>query len=90
MDKNFSKFTTLNLTNFREKCYSINMDQNFEKRLSEMETKINEIYVSVEKTRKYFLWTMIVTLVVFVLPIIGLMLFIPSFISTYTEALSGF
>lgn len=66
------------------------MDQEFEKRLSEMETKINEIYISVEKTRKYFLWTMIITVVVIVLPVIGLMFFIPSFISTYTETLGGF
>lgn len=53
-----------------------------------MNAKIDEIYVSVEKTRKYLFWTMIVTLAVVVLPLIGLMFALPSFLSNYTEAMS--
>ena len=48
-----------------------------------LEQKIDQIYVSVEKTRKYFLWTMIITIVLFVLPLIGLLFVIPSFFSAY-------
>ena len=65
------------------------MDQEMQNKIVEMEKKIDEIYVSVEKTRKYFLWTMIITLAVVVLPLIGLMFVIPSFISNYTNALGG-
>jgi len=50
---------------------------------------ITRIYTSVEKTRKYFLWTLIITVVLFVLPLVGLVFIIPSFLSTYTETLSG-
>jgi type IV secretory pathway component VirB8 len=57
--------------------------ENNEKKLIELEEKINNIYISVEKTRKYFLWTMIITIVLFVLPIIGIIFILPSFLNTY-------
>lgn len=66
------------------------MDPNIEKKLEELSKKIDAVYVSTEKTRKYFLVVLVVSLVVFVLPLIGLMFAIPSFISTYTAALQGF
>jgi len=56
-----------------------------EQRIAEMEKKIDAIYISVEKTRKYFLGVLIVTLIAFVLPLIGLLFAIPSFISTYSD-----
>jgi len=56
-------------------------------KLAALEKKLDEIYVSVEKTRKYFFWTMIITLVVFILPLIGLLFAIPSFLGNYTQAL---
>lgn len=53
------------------------MDQDIEK-------KLDAIFVSVEKTRKYFKWTMIITIVVIVLPLIGLVFAIPAFLSSYS------
>ena len=58
-------------------------------RVFDLEQKINAIYVSVEKTRKYFLWTMIITIALFVLPLIGLVFAIPSFINTYANQASN-
>jgi hypothetical protein len=52
------------------------------KKLGEQEEKLNRIYVSVEKTRKYFMWTLIITLVAIVLPLIGLIFAIPVFLKT--------
>ncbi|MFA5651935.1 MAG: hypothetical protein WC933_01050 [Candidatus Paceibacterota bacterium] len=57
--------------------------ENNDKKLIELEEKVNKIYISVEKTRKYFLWTMIITIVLFVLPLIGIILLAPSFLQTY-------
>lgn len=65
--------------------YNLTMDQETKNKLLEMNAKIDEIYISVEKTRKYLFWTMIVTLVVFVLPLIALMFAIPSFLGNYTD-----
>ena len=59
------------------------MEPQFEARLASLEKKIDAIYISTEKTRKYFLGTMIVTAVAFVLPLIGLLFAIPTFLSSF-------
>ena len=58
-------------------------------RLDMLEAKIDAIYVSVEKTRKYFLVVMWVTLAMVVLPAVGLIFVIPQFINTYTTTMQG-
>jgi len=60
------------------------------KKLQAQEKMLLDIYISVEKTRKYFMWTLIITIIMFVLPLIGLLLVIPGFISTYSSIYSGF
>lgn len=50
---------------------------------ADIEKKLDAIFVSVEKTRKYFKWTMIITIVVIVLPLIGLVFAIPAFLNSY-------
>lgn len=65
------------------------MDQEFTQRFVELEKKVGAIYVSVEKTRKYFLWTMIISTALFVLPLIGLLFAIPMFLSNYAGGLQG-
>jgi hypothetical protein len=58
-------------------------DAELRQKLSDLEKKIDAIYISAEKTRKYILATVIVSVVVFVLPLIGLFFAVPSLISTY-------
>jgi len=65
------------------------MDQELAARLDAQEKKIDAIYASVEKTRKYFLWTMIGSIVMFVLPLLGIMIAIPWILSTLSGAYSG-
>jgi len=65
------------------------MEQDILKKLEEHSQKIDAIYKSVESTRKYFLWTMIGTVVVFVLPLIGLLFAIPTFLNSL-NAVTGF
>lgn len=61
------------------------MDPVLQQKLDLLEKKVDAVYVSTEKTRKYFLWTLIATLIAFVLPLFGLMFAIPSLISTYSD-----
>ncbi len=63
--------------------------ENFEKELKEQRELLEKIYKSAEKTRKYFLWTLIATVVAFVLPLILMAFVLPSFLSSYTGALQG-
>ena len=63
------------------------MEEEILKRIEQQEKRLEEIYISVEKTRKYFMWTLIVTVVTIVLPLIGLAVVIPLLFSTYTNVL---
>jgi type II secretory pathway component PulF len=62
------------------------MEQEFiEERLKRIEEKIDRIYASVERTRKYFLWTLIVTAVAFLLPLVGLVFVVPTLLSALSS-----
>ena len=65
------------------------MDQDLQKKIEEQGIKIDAIYKSVEKTRKYFLMIIWITVIAVVLPLIGLIFVLPSFLSTYTNAIGG-
>jgi hypothetical protein len=58
------------------------MDEETKQQLREMSEKIDKIYKSTEQTRKYFTWTMIISLVVIVLPLIALLFVLPLFFSS--------
>lgn len=62
------------------------MEQDILNRLQAQEELLQKVYVSAEKTRKYFLWTFYVTLALFVLPLVGLMFAIPALFSTLGTA----
>jgi hypothetical protein len=63
------------------------MEEEILKRLEEQDRKLDKIFVSVEKTRKYFMWTLIVTVVMIVLPLIVLGVVIPIFLNVYINTL---
>jgi uncharacterized protein YqhQ len=65
------------------------MDEELKKKIEEQDVKLDAIYKSVEKTRKYFLMIIWITVIAVVLPLIGMVFVIPSFISNYTSTLNG-
>ena len=65
------------------------MDQEIKNKLDEQALKIDAIFVSVEKSRKYFLVTMWITALAIILPMIGLAFMGPSFVNSYTEAMQA-
>lgn len=58
-------------------------------KLNAIEEKADKAYQAAEKVRKYLFWTGVVTVALFVLPLIGLMFVIPQFIASYTTNLQG-
>ena len=50
-----------------------------------LEQKIDNLQKSIDKLNKIFKLTLIITAILFVLPLIGLLLIIPQFISTITN-----
>lgn len=55
------------------------MDNNQES----LEQKIDRLQKSIDGLRRIFFWTLVVTAVLFVLPLLGLVFAIPQFLSTY-------
>ncbi len=65
------------------------MEQEILNRLQAQDELLLKIYISVEKTRKYFMWTLISTAVLFFVPLFGIMFILPSFITTITSGYAG-
>ncbi|MST04335.1 MAG: hypothetical protein EXS49_02090 [Candidatus Pacebacteria bacterium] len=59
------------------------------KKIAENTEKIDKIYKSVEKTRKYFFWTMVITIATVVVPLIVLAFVVPAFLKTYIGGFNG-
>jgi hypothetical protein len=58
-------------------------------RLDAQEKELQAIYASVEKTRKYFLTSLWITVLLFVLPLIGMVFVIPMFLNSYLGTMQG-
>ena len=58
------------------------MDEVILKKLEEQEKKIEAIFVSVEKTRKYILASLIISILFFVLPLVAALFIVPIVFST--------
>ena len=66
------------------------MQEDIIARLNAQDELLRKIYKSSEKTRKYFMWTLIGTAVMFILPLIGLAFAIPTFLNNYMGTLGNF
>ena len=64
--------------------------EEIKEKLEAQEKMLLNIYISVEKTRKYFMWTLIITIVMFVLPLIGILFVIPPLLNSISSIYSGF
>lgn len=58
------------------------MEEN--EKLAILEQKIDDIKSSVDKIKKIFLWTIILSIALVVLPLLGLAVAIPQILSTYS------
>lgn len=56
------------------------------KKIDEQDKKLFQIYASVEKMRKYFMWTFIITITTIILPIVAMIFMLPWIMSTFTAA----
>ena len=59
--------------------------QRLEARMETSEKKIDAIYESMRKIQLYFKWTFIVTVVLFVLPLIAMVFILPTLMNNITS-----
>ncbi len=60
-----------------------------ESRLTVLETKVDAIFVSVEKTRKIMLWTGIITIAVIIVPLLIMPFLLPAFLAGQGVSMPG-
>ena len=61
------------------------MDQDIMQKLEDQGKKLDAIEHSVKKIHSYLFWTFMASIIVFVLPLIGLMIAIPRFLNMYSS-----
>lgn len=59
------------------------MEEEILKKFVELEEKLNKIHRSVEQARKYFLWSLIISVAVIVIPLIALIFLLPQLLTVY-------
>lgn len=64
------------------------MDQEIAKKIEVQDKKLDLIYTSIERMRKYYFWTMMITIAMIVLPLLALIAVVPWFLSVMTKAYS--
>ncbi len=62
--------------------------KNLENKIAEQQQILQTVAISTEKMRKYFQWSLILTIVFFVLPLIAMIFVVPMALSSYTSALN--
>jgi len=60
-------------------------DTELRQRLDAFEKKLDATFASAEKTRKYFLAVIIVSVIAFVLPLLGLIFAVPALLAGYAD-----
>ncbi len=61
------------------------MEQELAQKIESLENQIKENTKLVRQMRKYFLWALIISIAVIILPLIGLVFAIPQFLDTYSN-----
>jgi len=64
------------------------MDQN-EARLAAIETKIDDVKKTVDRTYRIFFWSAVIAVASIILPLIGLLFAVPVLISNYSSLLGS-
>lgn len=59
------------------------MDQHQEKKLDDLTKKVDELQVTIRKIWTLYKWTIMISIALIVLPLIGIGFAIPTFFSTY-------
>lgn len=65
------------------------METELNGRLAALEKKVDELNASAKTIKSYFFWLIVITIVVSILPLLGLFSFAPSVMGTYTTGLEG-
>jgi hypothetical protein len=60
------------------------MDPELDKRLTVMEQQMSEVHALAKRLYRIIFWTVVLSVLLFVVPLIGLLFEIPNLVNTYT------
>lgn len=66
------------------------MEQEILRKINKMETQIDSIYKSIQTAKKILIWSVVLSVLLFVIPLVVLAIVLPSLIDTMTSIYSGF
>ena len=61
------------------------MDQDISQKLDEQSKKLDSIETSVKKIKSYLFWTVMASIILFVVPLIGIIIILPKFLNIYSS-----
>ena len=61
------------------------MDQDISQKLDEQSKKLDAIEKSVKKIKSYLFWTVMASIILFVVPLIGIIIILPKFLNIYSS-----
>jgi hypothetical protein len=64
------------------------MDQETLKQLADLKARVDSLSATLAKIKKYFTIAVIIYILLFILPLIGLLLAVPYYLNTLNQALS--
>ena len=65
------------------------MEEQLYKKIEEIEAKVNEIYKITNAAKKMFIWSVVLSVLLFVLPLIILIIAWPTIMATFSGAYAG-
>lgn len=65
------------------------IEEQLYKKIEDLEVKINEIYKVTNAAKKMFIWSSVISLLLFIIPLIILIFILPSMMDTITGAYNG-
>lgn len=65
------------------------MDNELQQKIEALEAKIEEMYKILKSAKRIFIWSVVISLALFVIPLIILLIILPGMIGTLTSAYPG-
>jgi len=65
------------------------MEENLNKRIEEMEVKINDIHKTIATAKKMLIWSTVISLLLFIIPLVILLIMLPTIMNSISGMYDG-
>lgn len=65
------------------------MEEQFYRKIEDMEKKVDEIYKTIKLAKKMLIWSTVISLLLFIVPLIILLVMLPTIMSSFSSMYGG-